>query len=144
MLVIEDAHWADESSLDLIAFWARTLLRGRLLLIVTGRDVGVDDNYLERVAELGRIPGATVIHLSPLDIEDVDAQARALDESVTDELMDDVRRLSEGNPLYVEEPWPRVVTGCSEACASTWPEGRTGSNLGQGDLEPRLDGGPPL
>ena len=47
VVVVEDAHWADEATLDLLVFLGRRLERTRALLIVTYRD-----------DELGRRPSA--------------------------------------------------------------------------------------
>jgi hypothetical protein len=38
VVVVEDAHWADEATLDLLVFLGRRLERTRALLIVTYRD----------------------------------------------------------------------------------------------------------
>src|SRR5918994_2946783 len=44
VVVVEDAHWADEATLDLLVFLGRRLERTRALLLVTYRDdeVGAD------------------------------------------------------------------------------------------------------
>ena len=42
VVVIEDVHWADESTLDLLSFLGRRLSRLRGLLLVTYRDDEVD------------------------------------------------------------------------------------------------------
>ena len=38
MLVLEDVHWADSSSLDLLNYVARTAGQERLLIVLTCRD----------------------------------------------------------------------------------------------------------
>jgi DNA-binding CsgD family transcriptional regulator len=103
LLVLEDLHWADESSLDLVMFWARTLVRGRLLLVATSRDQGIDEKVLARIGELRRLPNATVLDLSALPAEGVKAQVRSLDETVDADVLAEIQRLSDGNPLFVEE-----------------------------------------
>ena len=42
LLVLEDLHWADRSSLDLLAFLARRLRRQRILVVATYRSDEVD------------------------------------------------------------------------------------------------------
>jgi predicted ATPase len=37
VLVVEDLHWADQSTCDLLAFLARNLRRERMLLVVSYR-----------------------------------------------------------------------------------------------------------
>ena len=103
VLVVEDLHWADESSSDLIAFWARTLMRGRLLLIVTSRGPGVAAGTAERLTALTRLPNAVRIDVRPLTSVQIESQVRALDDSTGNKRLSEIQRLSEGNPLYVEE-----------------------------------------
>ena len=40
MVVLEDMHWADPASVDLVAFTARNLRRDRILLGLTNRPAG--------------------------------------------------------------------------------------------------------
>ena len=103
VLVVEDLHWVDQASLDLVTFWARTLVRGRLMLVVTTRDQGADEKLLARVSELRRLPNTTVLELEPLSAQGVEAQVRSLDETAGPDLVADIQRLSDGNPLFVEE-----------------------------------------
>ena len=103
VLVVEDAHWADASSLELLMVWARTLVRGRLLLVMTSRVVGVGDDVLKTISHLRRLPNCTPIELDALSDDEVDAQVRSLDADLPLALMRDIRRLSDGNPLFVEE-----------------------------------------
>lgn len=103
LLVLEDLHWADDASLDLLVFWARTLVRGRLVLVATTRDRGVPDDVLARLGELRRLPNATTFDLTPLSTGDVEAQLRALGVVVGEAQMAEIQRLSDGNPLFVEE-----------------------------------------
>ena len=41
MVVIEDIHWADEATIDLLRFLGRRIRDARVLLIATYRDEGV-------------------------------------------------------------------------------------------------------
>jgi hypothetical protein len=53
-VVVEDAHWADEATLDLLVFLARRMHGTRALLMVTYRDdeLGVDHPLRAAVARL--------------------------------------------------------------------------------------------
>ena len=42
ILIIEDLHWADDATLDLVRFLGRRIQNTRVLLLVTGRDDGSD------------------------------------------------------------------------------------------------------
>ena len=101
--VVEDAHWADESSVDLLSFLARTSVRGRLLLVLTTRDVGTASGVVDSVLELRRLPNSHVISLRPLVRHEIEEQARAIAAQADDDTLAEIARLSEGIPLYVEE-----------------------------------------
>ncbi len=105
-LFLEDLHWADASSLDLVVFLARTARRGRLLVVATVRAVaGLDAAVAHQVANLTRSSAAVTMVLSPLGPDDIAAQARdALNGTrASGDLMRQVVSLSDGIPLYVEE-----------------------------------------
>jgi DNA-binding CsgD family transcriptional regulator len=102
ILVVEDAHWADVSSLDLIRFWARTVTKGRIFLLVTSRE---DESVAARevLAELRRAQTSVPVVLSPLSGDSLRDQVRGLDRDLSPEAVEGIGRLSGGIPLYVEE-----------------------------------------
>ncbi|HEX4471574.1 MAG TPA: AAA family ATPase [Nocardioides sp.] len=102
VLVVEDAHWADTSSLDLIRFWARTVTRGSIFVVVTSREAQTD-GLAEVLSDLRRLPHATSVELRTLSEEALDSHIRLLDPEVGHTRLAEIRRLSEGIPLYVEE-----------------------------------------
>ena len=67
VLVLEDLHWADRSSRDLVAFLARTLRAGRVLLVVSYRSDELHRRHPLRplLAELVRLPGVERLELAP-------------------------------------------------------------------------------
>ena len=107
ILVAEDLHWADAATFDLLTYWARTVVDARLLLVGTTRDVGVDTDVLAKVGELGRGPRALQIELGPLTGDEIVLQAHQLDDAVKADVVLAAQRLSDGNPLFVEE----IVSG---------------------------------
>jgi AAA ATPase domain len=106
VLVIEDAHWADQSSRDLLSFLARNLQPGTsLLIVVSYRSDDLDRGHPLRplAAELERLPQVHRIGLRRLPQRDVIAQIRGiLDGPGPAGLVEDVARRSDGNPLFVE------------------------------------------
>ena len=68
VLVVEDAHWADASTRDLISFLLSRRLQGRCLLVVTFRSDEMHRRHplRKRVAEWVRLPGVERIQLDPL------------------------------------------------------------------------------
>jgi DNA-binding CsgD family transcriptional regulator len=99
VVVIEDMHWADEASLDLVKFLGRRVDRTGTLLIVTCRDDELAPNHPVH-SVLGDLPSSTVTRLSLVP----------LTESAVEALARQARRPSAGlfaatggNPLFVTE-----------------------------------------
>ena len=102
ILLLEDLHWGDDASLDLVIHLARALPGRALLVVCTGRPI-----FLERRAGWGEGEAAfRRVHLKPLSRR----ASRALVDEIlqrVDEVSDELRNLiidaAEGNPFYVEE-----------------------------------------
>src|ERR1700761_5792608 len=77
VVVVEDIHWADEASLDLLRFLARRLLSLPVLLIATYREDELNASRLLRVAlgDLAVQRCARRVDLRPLSAEAVTALA---------------------------------------------------------------------
>ena len=105
-LIIDDAHWADRSSRDLLTFLIgnQQVLPG-LLIVVTFRSDELHRTHPLRplLAELGRIGWVDRIELPRLTRQEAAAQMAAIlaHEPAAAEV-DLVFRRSEGNPLFVE------------------------------------------
>ena len=59
MLVVEDAHWADEGSLDVVRLLARRVPTSSSLVVITYRDDELERDHPLRIA-LGDISTAAV------------------------------------------------------------------------------------
>jgi DNA-binding CsgD family transcriptional regulator len=98
VMVIEDVHWADESTIDLIRYAGRRIDQTHGLLILTYRDDVVAHHDSIQVA-MGDLPPRVVdqIRLEPLTETTVSQLAG--------ELWDggELWRLTDGNPLFVTE-----------------------------------------
>jgi DNA-binding CsgD family transcriptional regulator len=98
--VIEDAHWADDATLDLIQYLGRRLQRSQLLLIVTYRDDELGRHHPLRtvLGDLATSPAVRRLALAPLSLESVRvlASGSPLD-AVT------LHAQTGGNPFYVTE-----------------------------------------
>ena len=103
VLVVEDLHWADEPSVELVDYWARTVSRGKLVLVVTSRDHGESEDTLASLGNLERLPDATSLALKALGDADVANQIEQLAPSCTPTELARIRAMSGGVPLYVEE-----------------------------------------
>ena len=75
LLVLEDLHWADTSTLDLVVFLAHNLGDQRVLLLATYRaDEPASAARMRRLADGVRRSGsALVLELGPLDREELTA-----------------------------------------------------------------------
>ena len=106
VLVIEDMHWADQSTRDLLAFLIRN--QGSLdsvLILVTYRSDDLHRTHPLRplLAELDRIEWVTRMDLARLTREDTgQLVAQITGREPSDDLVAAVYRRAEGNPLFVE------------------------------------------
>jgi DNA-binding CsgD family transcriptional regulator len=106
LLVLEDLHWADRSTRDLLAFLARGVRAEQLAVLATYRTGELPRHHpLRRVAgELTRRPVVARLDLAPLDREEVALQLEAIaGEAVSARLAEELHARSGGNPFFVEE-----------------------------------------
>ncbi|MEV4788828.1 AAA family ATPase [Streptomyces tuirus] len=107
LLVLEDLHWADQSSRDLLRFLlGRGVLRHRLAVFASYRADDLHRRHPLRplLAELIRLPPVERLELRPLADADVDRLVRALEPGPLPDAT--VRRIverAEGNAFYAEE-----------------------------------------
>ena len=120
VVLVEDVHWADESSRALLQFLARRLGEAPVLLVCTFRPDEVTGPLLLRpfLTDLVRLPWTVRIDLTRLDRAEVATMLSALGgPRPTAELVDMIHRRSEGVPFYVEElaMLDRTGTGVPES-----------------------------
>ncbi|HSD46337.1 MAG TPA: AAA family ATPase, partial [Pyrinomonadaceae bacterium] len=99
LLVIEDVHWADEATLDLLKFLGRRIHKLNSLLVITYRDDEVRADHPLRLV-LGDLPRHSVRRL----------RLPALSKTAVDELAaragkrsDELYAVTAGNPFFVTE-----------------------------------------
>ncbi|WP_246083617.1 helix-turn-helix transcriptional regulator [Nonomuraea diastatica] len=101
---IEDLHWADAATRELLGFLARNLTQAGVFLTVTYRPPETGDGLLgPLLSELSRRPRTTTLRLDRLDRQGVGRQLAAILGAEPDPAT--VRRVherSDGNPLFVE------------------------------------------
>ena len=114
LFVLEDLHWADTSTLDLVVFLAHNLAERRLLLLATYRaDELSSAERMRRLADGVRRSGSALeLELGPLEREELTALLTARrgeppSQSVTDAIV----ARSEGNPFFAEELLAAGATG---------------------------------
>jgi DNA-binding CsgD family transcriptional regulator len=116
VLVVEDLHWADRSTRDLLAFLVRNLHRERVLLVATYRS---DEPRTGRLgpwlAELDRGGPVQRLELARLDRAETVAQlVGILGAAPAADLVEAVFVRSEGNPFFTEELLTAVQAGSGE------------------------------
>jgi DNA-binding CsgD family transcriptional regulator len=104
-VIIEDAHWAQNELLAILALLAQWAANRRFLLIVTSRNVDPAVPAFKALAHLAR--HASILRLEPFErfeLDDLMNGALAdFGASIPAEAFDDVRRRASGNPLFAEE-----------------------------------------
>ena len=106
LLILEDLHWADRSTRDLVTFLSRVLHRERVAVVVTYRTDDLHRRHPLRpvVAELLRLPSVASIELGPLGYADMASHLTALaGEPLDPAVLHRMVARAEGNPYYAEE-----------------------------------------
>jgi DNA-binding CsgD family transcriptional regulator len=106
LLALEDLHWADRSSHDLLAYLARNVRGERLAVVATYRPDELQEQIALRrlLSELARRPTVVRVDLEPLTAEDVGRQLEALAGGpVAASVTQRVHARAGGNPFFVEE-----------------------------------------
>ena len=106
LLVLEDLHWADTSTLDLVVFLTHNIEHRPVLLLATYR--AVEPASAERVRRLAdgvrRSGSAIVIELGPLKREELaELLAAQADPPLPAAVTEAIAARSEGNPFFAEE-----------------------------------------
>ena len=117
LVVLEDLHWADETSLELLQHLARELRDARVLILATYRSDEMHRRhpFLRALAELQRERMVTEIQLKRLTPDETRELIRATfaardpNVRVSDEFRDAVYTRSEGNPFFTEELLKAIV-----------------------------------
>jgi DNA-binding CsgD family transcriptional regulator len=106
LLMLEDLHWSDRSTRDLVTFLSRVLRQERIALALSYRTDDMHRAHPLRpvVGELLRLPSVTAIDVGPLDPEAMSMHLTSLAGSLQDAAaIDRVIERAEGNPYFAEE-----------------------------------------
>lgn len=123
LVVVEDLHWCDEASLDLIAQVARRIAMTPAMLLLTHRSDETTVALFSLLASLDRLPYTTEIRLGRLRDADTEAMLRAilsLERPVRRDFLDALEAVTEGNPLFVEEAIKSLLAAGHVFFDGTW------------------------
>jgi len=99
LLVVEDLHWADEATLDVVRLLGRRLESLPLVVVLTYRDEHVDRGHPLRIV-LGDLPAAGTVRLALAPLS-ADAIATLAGDETVD--ADALARRTGGNPFFLTE-----------------------------------------
>jgi DNA-binding CsgD family transcriptional regulator/tetratricopeptide (TPR) repeat protein len=120
LLVVEDLHWADRSSRDLLVFLLSRLTAQRLVVLATYRRDDLHRRHPLRpmLSEVVRLPAVERLELEPLGGDDsLELVRRLADGSVDEASLRRIARRSEGNAFFAEELVTAAPSGVPEGLA---------------------------
>ena len=115
VVIMEDIHWADESTRHLLRFLARALTDAPIMMVASYRADELNRRHPLRpfLAEVGRLPRTVRLDVPSLGREEVgDLLTALLGRRPSHVVIDLVHRRSEGIPYFVEELAGSATRGC--------------------------------
>ncbi|HET8846517.1 MAG TPA: AAA family ATPase [Ktedonobacteraceae bacterium] len=106
LFIIEDLHWSDDISLELLLHLARNCRHLPVLFISTYRSDEVSPELRHILAEVDREHLAQDFSLQRLNRTDVDSMLQAIfamPQTIHTTLGESIYQLTEGNPFFIEE-----------------------------------------
>ena len=108
MLVVDDAHWADRPSLEVLAYLARRIA-DLPLLIAIGARADDPDSASDLLSLIGGVRAATVLHPQPLTRRGAAQLIRRAAPSAPLEVCRECHRAAGGNPWLLGELSRRIA-----------------------------------
>lgn len=119
-IAVEDLHWSDRSTREVLKFLIERLADRQLLIILSLRSDEADPSpgVLPWLGEVKRSAALRTLELTPLAKRDVDRQIEAITGSRQPRrFVDAIYRRSQGNPFFTEE----LLAAGQDANASSLP-----------------------
>jgi DNA-binding CsgD family transcriptional regulator len=113
LLVIEDLHWSDDTSLEFLHYLARRCASHQFLLLLTYRSEEVHPGLQHLLAQLDRERLAWEYVLARLTRSEVEAMLHAIfaeQRVLPGELREMLSTLTDGNPFFIEEVLKSLLT----------------------------------
>jgi ATP/maltotriose-dependent transcriptional regulator MalT len=115
VVIMEDIHWADESTRHVLRFLARALTDAPVMIVTTYRSDELTRRHPLRplLAEVGRLPGTVRVDVPNLERAEVaELLTQLMERPPSNVIIDLVYRRSEGVPYFVEELTRSAARGC--------------------------------
>jgi DNA-binding CsgD family transcriptional regulator/tetratricopeptide (TPR) repeat protein len=106
LFIVEDLHWADQASRDLLGFLFTRVSTERLAIVISYRSDDLSRRHPLRptLAQWMRLPAVTRIQLDPLGADDVRSLVRAIHpEQIADADVSNIVKRADGNAFFAEE-----------------------------------------
>jgi ABC-type oligopeptide transport system substrate-binding subunit/predicted Ser/Thr protein kinase len=123
LLVLEDAHWTDASSLKLLRHLVRNTRSQQMMILATYREVELDEARAlhETLLDFQREKLGTRLKLKRLTRQEThDMLAVLFAEEISPDFLEGIYRETDGNPFFIEEVCKAIV----ESGKLTYEEGR--------------------
>src|SRR6266702_3567891 len=123
LLVIEDLHWSDESTLEFLHFFARKAAAHQLLMLLTYRSDELHQSLRSWLSQFDRERQRQEVLLEPLSRANTETFLQAIlrgSRSLPVGMLDALYELTEGNPFFLEEVLKALIV------ASELVEGENG------------------
>jgi DNA-binding CsgD family transcriptional regulator len=119
LLVVEDLHWCDDLSLELLLHLARRCRQVPLLLLLTYRSEEIHPRLRRWLMQMDRERLAQEYSFARLSRAEVGAMLQAMletQQAIDGRLLDTLYAHSEGNPFFVEELLTSLMTAGELVC----------------------------
>lgn len=105
LVLVEDVHWADPSTRDLLTFLFTRRFTGPIGIVVTYRTDDLHRRHPLRaaLAEWGRLPAVERLQLGSLPPQDIRALVHALEDGVPARDVEEIVERADGNAFFAEE-----------------------------------------
>ncbi|MGE5748369.1 MAG: ATP-binding protein, partial [Gemmatimonas sp.] len=124
LLVIEDVHWSDDATLDLILHLARRINSERIALVLTFRSDEVGPRLTRLLADFDRARCASEVGLRPLGVPEVSMMLQSIfgvQVAFGSPFATALHGFTEGNPFFIEEMLKALlVAGDLERANGAW------------------------
>lgn len=130
LLVVEDLHWADEGTLNLLGFLLRHAETASVLVLATVREEDIEPSLTALIRGLSREGRLATIRPERLSADATVALLRELVREGTEQIGERLHRETEGNPLFaVEMVRSMIEAGALRVGPPGYPLGRVAGDI---------------